>query len=76
MAGKDRWIQGAVRHKGSLKRAAKKHGRSTLQEAKTESHSSNKKIASRGRLGLRFLGKAKHGNLKKKGSRKHTARKA
>jgi hypothetical protein len=59
------WIGGAVRHKGSLTRAAKKHGRSTLAEAKAEAKSPNKKIAARGRLGLRFMGKAKHGNIKK-----------
>ena len=62
---KDKWIQGAVKHKGSLTRAAKKHGRSTSAEAKVEAKSPNKKIAARGRLGLRFLGKAKHGNIKK-----------
>ena len=62
---KEMWIQGAVRHPGAVKKAAKKHGRSTAVEAKVESHSPNKKIASRGRLALRFMGKAKHGNLKK-----------
>lgn len=67
---KDKWIQGAVRRKGSLTRAAKKHGRSTSVEAKVEAKSPNKKIAARGRLGLRFLGKAKHGNIKKAGHKK------
>lgn len=67
----NKWIQGtakkegAVKHPGALKRAAAQHGRSTLEEAKAESHSPNKRIASRGRLGLRFLGKAKHGNIRK-----------
>jgi hypothetical protein len=76
---KDKWIGGAVRHKGSLTRAAKKHGRSTLAEAKAEEKSPNKKIASRGRLALRFMGKAKHGNIKKaksKTNRKHVSVKA
>ena len=80
MAG-DKWIQDATaRHKGSLTRAAKKHGRSALAEAKMEAKSGNRKIASRGRLALRFMGKAKHGNIKKtkhkKTSRKHISAKA
>lgn len=62
---KDNWIGGAVRHPGALKKAAKKNGRSTLAEAKVEAKSSSKKTASRGRLALRFMGKAKHGNIKK-----------
>ena len=74
---KDKWIQGAVSHPGAVKSAAKRHGKSTLAEAKSESHSPNKKIASRGRLALRFMGKAKRGNLKKhkKSSGKRTTRK-
>jgi hypothetical protein len=86
MAVKKKWIQGdathesAVRHPGAVKAAAKKHGRSTLAEAKAESKSPNRKIASRGRLALRFMGKAKHGNIKKtkhkKTSRKHISAKA
>lgn len=58
------WISGAVKHKGRLTAAAKKHGRSTLAEAKVEAKSSNKKTAALGRLALRFMGKAKHGNIK------------
>ena len=50
-----KWIQGAVRHPGALKRAAAKYGRSTEQEAKVEEHSPNKHMAARGRLGLRFI---------------------
>ena len=60
-----------VKHPGSLTRAAKAHGKSTLEEAKEESRSSNKHIASRGRLALRFMGKAKHGNIKKSSNKKH-----
>ena len=75
-----KWIQSSVKRPGILKDAAKKHGRSTLAEAKVESKSPNRKIASRGRLALRFMGKAKHGNIKKtkhkKTSRKHISAKA
>jgi hypothetical protein len=73
------WIEHSIRHPGAVKSAAKKHGRSTLAEAKVEAKSPSKKIASRGRLALRFMGKAKHGNLKKakgKSARKRMSRKA
>ena len=47
-----KWIQGAVKHPGALTRAAKqRHGRSKLEEAEVESHSSNAKIRGRGLLG-------------------------
>lgn len=67
----NRWIggegkkQGAIRHPGALRKAAKAHGRSTLQEAEVEKNSPDKSIASRGRLALRFMGHAKHGNIGK-----------
>jgi len=61
----DKWLGTVVKRPGAVKSAAKKHGRSTLAEAKVESHSPSKKISSRGRLALRFMGKAKHGNIKK-----------
>lgn len=67
----NRWIQGtnkhpgAVKHQGALTKAAEQHGKSTLEEAKAESKSPDKRIASRGRLALRFIGKAKHGNIRK-----------
>jgi hypothetical protein len=51
------WIQGAVKHPGALSAAAKRSGRSKLQEAETESHSSNPHIRARGALGLRFIKK-------------------
>lgn len=73
---KDQWIQGAVKHKGRLTAAAKKHGRSALAEAKVEAKSSDKKIASRGRLALRFMGKAKHGNIKKSKAKMATRKRA
>lgn len=50
-----KWIQKAVKHPGALKRAAERSGRSTLQEAETESHSSSPKIRARGALGKRFI---------------------
>lgn len=68
---KDRWIQGAVRHPGAVKRAARKHGRSVTEEARVESRSDNPRIASRGRLALRFKGKAKRGNIRKKKRETH-----
>jgi hypothetical protein len=60
MAGKlssrKKWIQGAVRHPGAEKAAAKAHGLSTAEEAERESHSSNPHIRSRGLLAKRFIG--------------------
>jgi hypothetical protein len=54
-----------VKHPGALKAAAKRDGLSTKEEAAKESHSSNPKIRARGNLGKRFLGTAKHGNIKR-----------
>ena len=72
---KDKWIQGAIKHEGSLTKAAKKHGKSVAAEAKVESKSPNKKIAARGRLALRFKGMAGKGkNIRKAGSKKHSKR--
>ena len=62
---KAEWISSSIKRPGSLTAAAKRHGKSKVAEAKAESHSPNKKIAARGRLGLRFMGHAKHGNLRK-----------
>ena len=53
--GKKNWIKSAVRHPGALTRAAQESGRSKLQEAEKESHSSNPHIRARGALGLRFI---------------------
>jgi hypothetical protein len=72
----NKWIQSAVKHEGSLTAASKRHGVSVLSEAKKEAHSPNKKIAARGRLALRFKGKAKHGNIKKHHTKKRVAGKA
>ena len=51
------WIGGAVKHPGALTAAAKENGRSKLQEAEVESHSSDPHIRSRGLLGKRFIKK-------------------
>lgn len=51
------WIAGAVKHPGALTASARKHGRSKLQEAEAESHSSNPSIRARGNLGKRFIKK-------------------
>lgn len=57
MAGEKpkKWIQGGIRHPGALTDAAKRHGRSKLQEAEAESHSKNPHIRARGILGKRFI---------------------
>jgi hypothetical protein len=46
-----------IKHPGALTAAAAKHGISKLQEAETESHSSNPQIRARGNLGKRFIKK-------------------
>ena len=61
----NKWIGSAVKSPGSLTAAAHRHGKSVLAEAKTEAKSPKKKIAARGRLALRFKGKAKKGNIHK-----------
>lgn len=73
----NKWIQSSIRRPGSLTAAAKRHGKSVLAEAQHEAKSPDKKIASRGRLALRFKGAAKHGNIvKKKHSKKRLSVKA
>jgi hypothetical protein len=57
MAEKKNWIAGAVKHPGALAEAARRAGRSKLQEAEAESHSSDPSIRARGNLGRRFLKK-------------------
>jgi hypothetical protein len=58
VAGKPKkWIQSSVKHPGALTAAAKRNGRSKLEEAEVESHSSNPHIRSRGLLGKRFIKK-------------------
>lgn len=79
----NKWLQGtahkkgAISHPGALKRAAAAHGRSVKEEAEVESHSPNKHIRSRGILGKRLIGTAKHGNIRKHhGPRKHHGKRA
>lgn len=56
MADKNKnFLQGAIKHPGALTRAAKRAGRSKLQEAEVESHSSNPHIRGRGLLGIRLI---------------------
>lgn len=71
-----KWIGGAVKHPGALTRAAEQHGVSKKQEAERESHSSNPKIRARGNLGKRFLGTAKHGNIRRKKAHKGARKRA
>lgn len=49
------FIQKAVKHPGALTAAAARNGRSKLEEAEVEAHSSDPHIAARGRLGERFI---------------------
>ena len=58
----DKWLRGAIKHPGAERAAAKRHGLSTREEAERESHSSNKRIRSRGNLAKRLIG----GKLRKK----------
>ena len=50
-----KWIGKAIKHPGALSKAAAEHGKSKLQEAESESHSSNPHIRARGILGKRFI---------------------
>lgn len=68
------WIGGAVKRPGRVKRAAKRDGLSTKQEAKKMAASPNKSEAAAGRLAERFLGTAKKGNIRK-GKKKTSRRK-
>src|ERR1017187_10387628 len=47
-----------IKHPGALTEAAKRSGRSKLQEAETEKKSASPKIRARGALGARFIKKA------------------
>lgn len=57
VAKKKDWLGGAIKHPGALTAAAKQNGRSKLQEAEVESHSSNPHIRARGALGKRLIEK-------------------
>lgn len=61
------FIAKAVKHPGALTEAAERNGRSKLEEAKVEAHSSDPHIAARGRLGERFI----HGDIRKANVKAH-----
>jgi hypothetical protein len=52
------WIGGAVKRPGALTREASSSGRSKLQQAEHDAHSSNPHTRGRGLLGERFLKKS------------------
>lgn len=54
---KKHWIQSGIKHPGALTAAAARNGRSKLEEAEVESHSSNPHLRARGLLGERFIKK-------------------
>lgn len=61
----DHWIQGAIKHPGAEKRAAKRAGMST--HAYMEEHKDSPgKAGARARLGLRLSSMAKHKALEKR----------
>lgn len=51
------WIQGAIKHPGKLTSEAKASGRSKLEQAEADSHSSDPSKRARGYLGIRFIKK-------------------
>lgn len=50
-----KFLQKAIKHPGALTAAAKRKGRSKIQEAEVESHSSNPHVRARGLLGKRLI---------------------
>lgn len=50
-----KFLQKAIKHPGALTAAAKRAGRSKIEEAEHEAHSSNRHIRSRGILGERLI---------------------
>jgi hypothetical protein len=68
-------VGSVVKHPGAVREAAEKHGVSTKVEAEREAKSPDKHVAARGRLAKRFMGIAKHGNIKKAKGKKHHTRK-
>lgn len=59
-----KFLQKAIKHPGALTEAAKRSGRSKLQEAEHESHSSNPHIRGRGLLGERLIKGKLNGRVK------------
>jgi hypothetical protein len=54
-ARKKKFLGTAIKHPGALRAAASRNGRSTMQEARVESHSSNPHVRARGLLGERLI---------------------
>lgn len=71
---KKRWIQKGIKRPGRVTEAAKRDGLSVPEEARKMSHSSDPSKRGAGNLALRFEGKAKHGNLKKRGKKRSKGR--
>jgi len=55
----EHWIQGAIKHPGSFRALAKKHGKSTHEEAEEDKGKSGK-TGKRARLALTLMGMHKH----------------
>lgn len=56
-----KWMNGAIKHPGKLTAEAKASGRSKVEQAEHDAHSSNPSVRGRGTLGLRFMrGDLKH----------------
>lgn len=51
----EKWIQGAIKHPGSFRSLAKKHGKSTKEEAEDDK-SKGGKVGKRARLALTLMG--------------------
>ena len=49
------WIAGAVKRPGALTAEAQESGRSKLEQAEVDSHSSDPSKRGRGLLGIRFI---------------------
>jgi hypothetical protein len=49
------WLRGAIKHPGKLTEEAHKAGRSKLEQAEHDSHSSNPSVRGRGLLGIRLI---------------------
>lgn len=50
-----KWIQSAVKRPGALTAEAKRTGRSKLEQAEVDAHSSDPSKRGRGLLGMRFI---------------------
>jgi len=55
----EHWIKGAISHPGSFRALAKKHGKSTHEEAEEDKGKSGK-TGKRARLALTLMGMHKH----------------